>query len=420
MLIEFSVENYRAFSDKQTLSLVASAAVERLSPDQVVKTGFTAVPLVLREACLFGANGSGKSSLVEAIAFMSQFVRNSFRRESLSGIERRPFAFSSKWRDLPSEFEVIFIHNKTLYQYGFSLNSERVLEEWLFARPQETGRQRQIFSRSFDLEKNDYEWYISPSYVKGERDSWKSQTRRDALFLSTAVQLNAESLRDAYDWISRYLRCVPDLETRVLKYTETRFSEEEWRERVIRFLAEVDLTISDISVSESRMLERDDLPDVVRNHIAKSNPEAVDYTVEFLRPDDLGRLVPIPIEEESAGTRSLFALAGPILDVLDNGYTVFIDELNSGLHPLAFHKLIALFCDPEVNRRNAQLLFTSHDTSLLDSNSLSRDQIWMVEKGRGLAARLIPLSDFKPRHDASGYQKRYLQGRFGGIPRIVG
>lgn len=420
MLLEFSVENHRAFREKQTISMVAGATSERVSPEHVVRTGFKAVPFVLREACLFGANGAGKSSLIDAMAFMSRFVRNSFRNETGKGLRVEPFLFHSQWRRRPSEFEAIFIHNDTLYQYGFSLTRERILEEWLFARPQSTGRQRHLFTRYYNAEKDDYDWDISTVHVKGERDSWKAQTRPDALFLSTAVQLNSAGLKEAYNWLSFRLRSLRAPEARQLDYTETRFGEDGWKSRVIDFLNAADITLSDIRVEEGKLLDSLDIPETLIDIIKKNDPDAKSYSIDFVRTDDKEQPVPLAFAEESTGTQNLFDLAGPILDVLDNGYTVIVDELNSGLHPLAFQHLIAMFCDPEVNKHNAQLIFTTHDSSLLDSDCISRDQVWMVEKGRELNAKLTPLSDFKPRHDAAGYQKRYLQGRYGGVPRLTG
>lgn len=420
MLIEFSVENHRAFCGKQTFSMAASNTTDRVAPGHVVKSGFKAVPLVLRDACLFGANGSGKSSLVHAMAFMSRFVRTSFQNEAGKGITIEPFLFHSEWRQKPSEFEAVFIHNDTIYQYGFSLTRERVIEEWLFARPKSTGRQRQLFTRSYDAGTDSYEWDVSAAHVKGERDSWKSQTRSDALFLSTAVQLNSESLKGAYEWLAFRLRALNAPEARHLNYTEKRFGEEGWKTRVIDFLSAADIAISDIRVKEGKLLDNPNLPEEVRELIKKGNPDALDYRIEFVRPDEKKNPIPLPFLEESTGTRNLFELAGPILDVMDNGFTLVVDELNSGLHPLAFQHLISAFCDPEINKRNAQLIFTTHDSSLLDSGYIGRDQVWIVDKGRDLSAKLIPLSDFKPRHDSAGYQKRYLQGRFGGVPRLIG
>jgi AAA15 family ATPase/GTPase len=215
------------------------------------------------------------------------------------------------------------------------------------------------------------------------------------------------------------LRTLKAPDSRQLDYTERRFGEEGWKTRIIEFLKATDVAVSDIRVKEAKVLDNDEIPGPIRDLIRNDNPDAKHYSIDFMRHDEQKRLMPLPFVEESTGTQNLFGLAGPVLDVLDNGFTLIVDELNSGLHPLAFQHLIGLFCDPNLNTRNAQLIFTTHDSSLLDSDCIGRDQIWIVEKGRDLAAELIPLTDFKPRQDAAGFQKRYLQGRFGGVPRLT-
>lgn len=431
MLIEFSVENHRAFREKQTFSMVASAATERAGPEHVSSTGFSAVPFVLREACLFGANGSGKSSLIEALAFMSRFVRNSFRKEAGSGIAVEPFLFHSEWRHKPSEFEVIFIHDETQYQYGFAVTRERVIEEWLFARPKKTGRQRHLFTRSYDAEKDAYDWDISSVHLKGERDSWKAQTRPDALLLSTAVQLNADSLKGVFSWITETIRIMTHMPPGMRPdVTAKRSLDKSEKERVLAYLKEADFALTDLTIEEKPidLLEGlDGAPEsfvelmtaLDRHSKASGHEISKRLVVSTKRPDETGTLISLPMEEESTGTRAFFELAAPILDALDKGHVLVVDELNSGLHPLAFQHLIAMFCKPEFNTNHAQLIFTTHDTSVTERSCIGRDQIWLVEKGDDLAAQLVPFSDFKTR-DERPFRKGYLQGRYGAIPRIAG
>lgn len=422
MLVEFSVQNHRVFRERQVFSMVASAATERAGAEHVAHTGFSAVPYLLREACVFGANGSGKSSLIHAMRFMTSFVRDSFRRELGKEIDTEPFLFHSEWSNRPSEFEVIFIKNDMMYQYGFALTTRRVVEEWLFSRSIETGRQRMIFTRRYDEQKDIDDWEINNVYLKGERESWKLQTRQDALFLSTAVHLKASGLQDAYDWLAKSLRTYSASDERIrIGYTQTKFNQEEWRQRVIDFLKGTDVRVEDITVEEQRFVDSprfSDLPESLQGLIRTNTPELKDYDVWFVRSNERGAPVSLPLKKESSGTRILFDLAGPMLDVLEKGWTLVIDEMDTGLHPLAFQHLIALFCNPKINTRNAQLVFTTHDTSVTERDCIGRDQIWLVEKNDSFAARLVPFSDFKTR-DASSFQKRYLQGRYGAVPRIA-
>ncbi|MWP38291.1 AAA family ATPase [Rhodobacter sphaeroides] len=423
MLIEFSVQNHRAIRDKQTFSMAASATTQRAGHGHVLETGVAAIPFILSEACIFGANGAGKSSLINAMAAMKHFVRSSGKNSPGDRLLVKPFKFDSEWREKPSEFEVIFLKDETVYQYGFSLDANRVIEEWLFTRPRATGRERQIFSRTYLPDTGEYEWQLNSTHLKGERDSWKSQTTENSLFLSTAVRLNAKGLEPAYEWITKTWCLLDSAELQhQAAHTIDWLREGEKKQRVLDFLRSADIDLRDIE------LEEKDVPADVMNVIqAIFKSEGSDDVPDLgkmkvpdlttVRNDNNAQPTPLPFSEESTGTKALFSLAAPVMSVLDAGRTLIVDELNTGLHPLAFQHLIGLFASKKSNPKGAQLIFTTHDTSVADQECLGRDQIWIVEKNKQLAAELVPLSDFRER-DAKGFQKKYLDGRFGGIPRV--
>ena len=220
MLIEFSVENHRAIREKQFLSMVPADAdvVDRLEPPyHVAETGLSTVPRILIDACLFGANGSGKTSLVVAMDFLVKFVRNSSDGGPGRRIPVDPFLLSPSWRNQPSEFEVTFIHEGTIYQYGFTLTQERVLSEWLSVKVEESNEWLSvqieessewivIFERQFDCENEHYNIMFGKPLNDTDSD-WLSRTRPNALLLSTAVQFNAGgSLESAYRWITEHFK----------------------------------------------------------------------------------------------------------------------------------------------------------------------------------------------------------------------
>lgn len=427
MLIEFSVENHRAFREKQTFTMVASGSAERADNVHVLDTGMSAVPAVLSESCVFGANGSGKSSLLDAMQFMRHLVLNSFHKKSDKRPDAEPFKFHSEWRKKPSEFEVVFFHDDSIYQYGFSIDHVRVLEEWLFVRPKKTQRERQIFTRIYDDENDQYTWEMNAEHLKGQRESWKDATREDALFLSTAVHMNANVLEVPFEWFRKFWRFLGSDTMRSINITDRRMKKEGWKQRIQNFMAEADIHFCDLRVTErdvpanvlamaeALMKATDDSEDQSSESSESLSPKMIE--ISTVRKDETGDDIELPMDEESSGTQALFNLAAPILDVLDNGYVLFVDELNTNLHPLAFQHLVSLFAGSATNPHGAQLIFTTHDTSVADQECMARDQIWLVEKGNDLAAKLIPLSDFKER-DAKGFQKKYLDGRFGGIPRV--
>jgi hypothetical protein len=180
-----------------------------------------------------------------------------------------------------------------------------------------------------------------------------------------------------------------------------------------------DLSITDILL-EKKEFSPDDLPDEmpqnIKDEIARDFRGKKLTQVFFMHPSsDNGEGVALDFDEESAGTRKLFALAGPWLDVLDKGLVFFIDELDTSLHPLLVRFLLSLLHNPETNRRKAQLVFATHDTTVLDQTLMRRDQVWFVEKDEENATRLYPLSDYKPRK-GEALQKGYLYGRYGALP----
>lgn len=418
MLVEFSVQNHRSFRDRQSFLMTASNS----GTPNAVATGNNGAPYVLQQACLFGANGSGKSGLVGSMKTVCSLVRDSFRNENKLIEEYEPHLFHSEWRNAPTEFEVTFLHDDSLFQYGFAYDAERIWEEWLFERPSATRKQRQIFTREFDPESDTYRWETSATHLKGERESWKAQTRDNALFVSTAIQLNAESLERPFDWLRRGLRTILDVDS-IGPYTASRLDDDDWKGRVMTFLADADLGLEDVEAEEKSAFETDNfksLPRERQRHLKSIFPEWVKtWEVFTYRKDDTGAKMRLDFVDESTGTRALFEFIGPIMDSLDNGYTLVVDELNTHLHPLAFRHVTRMFCSSKANPLKAQIIFTTHDPTVTEEDCIGRDQIWLVEKGDDFASRLIPFSDYKTR-DERPFRKGYLQGRFGAVPRLAG
>lgn len=428
MLIEFSVENHRAVRERQTFSMTAADedAIDRLEPPyHVIETGLASVPRILVDACLFGANGAGKTSLVEAMAFMAEFVRNSPDGGPDREISTHPFRFHSKWRKKASEFEVLFVHAKTTYRYGFVATSEQVMEEWLFVCNDKSDRWSRIFEREYISSSGIYDW--KPKRIKaipyGDLRSWRSQTRSNALFLSTAVRLNAKGdLKNAYDWISRNFKTYHVLQNPSASgYTSSRLDEDGWKKRVQEFFAETGVALHDIGMERLDILKAPELakvPDSIKDAIKEHAPGGKMPIVFFLRLDDKGKPVPLGSDDESNGIRALFKLAGPILDTLDKGNTIVVDELNLGLHPLVIETLLSMFCDRTVNTKNAQIIFTTHDPTIVANAFLERDQVWIVKKDeKDLAARVGQLRKYND-SDIKNFVRDYLSGSFGGVPKI--
>ena len=423
MLVSFSVQNYRSFADQQTLLLAAGTEARRDSRI-AFGTGSSYAPYVLRSTCLFGPNGSGKSNFVEALGFFQNIVINS-AIGSQEGEEIRviPFKFNNEWTGKPTEFEIVFIHGENLFQYGFAVDSNRIWGEWLFVKPNAPNtRIRKFFQREFDAESCEYSWYVSKRYVKGEKEVWKNSTRDNALFLSTAIQLKSKPFKDVFDWIQQNLKVIEHADRMSGKFTARQILTEGWTNKIANFMQSVDTGIKYIQVAEEAVEIKKFLPSDIysqkwRESIRKNVDDLKSYEVKAFHQGKDGGLVKLDLEEESDGIQLIFNLAGPWLDVLANGYTLVVDELHNGLHPIALKFLVNLFHEPDINIRNAQLIFTSHETSIVAKGFAHQDQVWFFEKGKNENSILFPLSDFKVK-DVTTFQKAYNDGRYGAVPRI--
>ncbi len=411
MLLEFRVSNFRSFCNEQVFNLVATRDGQWLETN-CLETGLPGLPHVVRSAAIYGANASGKSNLVQALSFFQKTVRDSAqgKREG-ENFDFFPFRFAPATAERASTFEATFIEGGIRHQYGFTLSRERVLEEWLLvyraAKPQ------QWFQRTWDPQAEEDQYEFS-TYLTGERRLWQKSTRSNALFLSTAVQLNSQMLRPIYQWIADHWTI---FETGMASPFESiqLLESEEGRERLLRFLYKADLGIANAKVTR-RPLSEEDLPRL-RELLQQFRelPEAVTVELEHRATTDEGDSVTqsLPLSEESLGTKRMFSLAAPILRILDEGGLLVIDEFDHSLHPLLTRFLVQLF---HQSGSKSQLVFTTHNTSLIDLKHLfRRDQIFFVEKKRTLATEIIPLSEFKIRRD-DAVESRYLQGRLGAVP----
>jgi len=416
MLIEFNVTNYRSFLTTQSLTLAANTATE-LQEENTFSSPASNLPRLLRSAVVYGPNAAGKSNLIRAISFMKRFVLSS-AKESQEGekIDVTPFLFSGGKRRKPSEFEALFIQDGVRYQYGFAVNSERVTGEWLFAYPE--GRSQKWFERNYDPETQKDAWYFGPRFT-GRRKVWQEATRSNALFLSTAIQLNNEQLKPVFNWFDKTLVVLGEGESIAPAFSTGECEEKERKKKILEFMNAADLSITDISLEKKEFFMEDlppDMPQNIKEEISKELEGKKLTRLFFMHPSSgNGENVALEFTEESAGTRKLFALAGPWLDVLENGLVLFLDEMDTSLHPHLIRFLLNLLHSPETNRYNAQLVFTTHDTTILDQTFMRRDQVWFVEKDEVNSTRLYPLSDYKPRK-GEALQKGYLYGRYGALP----
>ena len=414
MLIEFRATNYRSIREVQVLSMVASKD-DSHETSNCVKTDISAVPQVVRSAVLYGPNASGKSNLISALAFMRSMVETSavgVREGQLLNVTS--FRFDSTIIHQPSEFEATFLENGLRYQYGFALTATRIVREWLLVYVK--SKPQCWFEREYDSQSDKYNWNFSSYLIGGtQRQVWKDSTRANALFLSTAVNLNSEQLRPVFNWFVNKLIVVFNDLPPLPFYTIDRVKDEFYKSQIIQFLQAADLGITDVQVKMKKG-QRVDLRLGLEPGIASviENSQETDIPIITFFHQKNGSIA-FDFRDESHGTQRLFSYAGPLLDILQCGKTFVVDELDSSLHSKMVRFLVSLIQNSELNKNNAQLIFTTHNTSLLDTDLFRRDQIWFMEKDPESASKLYPLTDFSPRKDEA-LEKGYLVGRYGALP----
>lgn len=417
MFIEFSVSNFQSIKDKVTLSLVKAKGME-LVDTNTFKPSAPTTPALLHSAAIYGANAAGKSNTIYALLIMREIVLDSSNKNHADELlPITPFLLDNDSENEPTEFEVIFISHGVRYQYGFQVSSSRVLEEWLLAYPK--GRPQRLIERVYDPKTKEYVWG-SMDKLSGQKQIWQDTTRDNALFLSTAIQLNNEQLKPVFDWFSNTLH-VTGVEGWSPSYTEQLCETQNKKKDIITFLKDAGIDIDDIELEKEKFSTESlpaDMPTVVKKEIEKvySDKEIINVkTVHFL---DDGKRKVFDIAHESDGTQKMFSFAGPWLDTLANGHVLVIDELHDNLHPNLVKFLVELFHNKSINKKHAQLIFVTHDTSILNQHIFRRDQIWFCEKNKNKSTTLYPLTDFSPRKGVENLEDNYLKGRYGGLPYI--
>jgi AAA15 family ATPase/GTPase len=337
-------------------------------------------------------------------------------------IDVRPFTFDPKYVQRPSRFEIEFVCEGVRTQYGFVANQHHVFREWLFTYPHK--RRRILFTREIDADERPSIYFGESLTSSRERQLvLEETTRSNSLTLSAAAQINFDEFQKYYDWFSKELITVfPEDRDFNIEHLKHRLVAEDVLTREVLML----LSFADIGIVDIRTREID-LPDEMMkqmNEVLK--PEFIERLHEFFPKVTELSLVhraatnsdaSLDLSEESRGTRNLLALIGPLLSGVDASATLCVDEFTASLHPHVARRVVEFIHSQSEKGQGPQLVFASHDTSLLDYNLFRRDQIWFTEKGNDGATHLYPLSDFHPRK-GENLARGYLQGRYGAIPFI--
>lgn len=408
MLLEFRVRNYRSIRDEQALTLIASGD-KVLATTHLAPTGLKSAPHALRTAVVYGPNASGKSSLLRALDYLRAVVA-----ESATVIQPgqtynvQPFKLDAVSAPQPTEFEITFLLSGVRHQYAFSMTAQRIVSESLLVY--RSSKPTQLYSRQHvDGDRYDYEF---STYLTGPRKLWQDSTRPNALFLSMAAQLNSEQLSPVFNWIVRSITFLPAGTTVLPDFTTALLATEQGRASIREFLSAADISIADVQAVPRKGMHAQWVMSASGLQASQEEREFLMPVFEHSTPKGSAKF---ELHDESEGTQRLYGLIAPVLNCLRDGHVLVVDELDSSLHTLLVRRLITLFQTPELNPNGAQLIFSTHDTSLLDHTLFRRDQIWFTEKDADQATRLYPLTDFSPRKQEA-WERGYLTGRYGAVP----
>ncbi len=406
MLIEFSVENFRSIKDKITLSMVAT---KDISLDGNLIKNVLNEDSLLRTAVIYGANASGKTNVLLALDFLKALVLNSHNHQKGQRIRFTPFKLDKACLSQPTKMSIVFIKDDIKYSYIVSYDGEKFIEECLYHYP--NNKKAVVFER---INTNEYKFTIDDK----EQKVLSERTLPNALYLSKATQENYQKTANVFDWFRDNLQIIgPTDHPGLSNFTVDLLKKDvELKNYIMKALLEADVGIDDISTISKKVSAEQlkNLPPELSKLIFGDKNEIDAYQIQTLHKDVLFDFE----TEESDGTRRIFSLIGPWVDALKNGKILIVDELDTKLHHLLNLFLIRLFHDPTQNKTNAQLIFTTHNTNLLDQDIFRRDQIWFTEKNaENGSTDLYSLTEYSPRKDKD-IERGYLAGKYGALPFI--
>lgn len=404
MLLEFSCENHKSIRKKVVLSTVAGSDTTFES-----KTREVAGVRVLKAAVIYGANGSGKSNFIDAISFMKNLVMNSITHQPGQGIRQIPHKLEGLGK--PSVYQIQFVTNGIRYVFGFSLLNMLVDEEYLYYFP--NGRQAKIFDRKGEK-------FTLGSKFRGRFSTCKDVLKPNRLLLSCAANFTSvQEVADVFNFFNNELVIYgPENQDNWMNYSLYQINTNaKMKDAVLSFMNSLGMGIKDIKVNiDQKKMESSELPpflsDEFKNILLQSKIDAITAKVVYDQFEtDL-------IQDESAGVQKLFALLCPLIDIIIHGKVLICDELELNLHESLVYELVKIFINIETDLF-AQIIFTTHDTGLLNLDLFRRDQIWFTEmEGKERYTDLYSLAEIKNVRKDDNFGKGYISGKYGAIPML--
>lgn len=429
MLIEFKFSNYRSFRDEACLSMEPmglSKMKECLIPYKTTN--------LLPSVAVFGKNGGGKTNVIRAFWLGVKFICNAQRTQhETASVPVQPFLLDDTAQNEPTSFEFSYVLDNIKYVYGFSATRTKIVREYLYHWPK--GQTALVFSRNYQ----DFEFRAGPD--KKKRELISEAVAPNQLYFSVACTMNEKTCMTAMRWFREHLlfsRDYTDLSDHLIEYSEN----PNMLQAIKRYAVEADLGIQDMKfeIKSTELTTADQLPsnlptdikaalerfmqalaDAPNDSERKLQMGEMNVTSLHMGLDSDGneQLYSLPLSVESDGTRQLMALAPAIERVLDCGGVLLVDGLENRIHPLLMQLIVSKFQSPHSNPNHAQLLFTTHNTELLDADLIRKDQIYFVDKDkRSGSSSLYSISEFSTPTNEN-VRKGYLLGKYGATPNVV-
>lgn len=421
MLIEFTTRNFRSFRDEATLSLVAEKLKNNPKETFPLYKEIDLLPV----AGVFGPNASGKSNLFKALFFFKLAIENTnYLNMPIYSIPLfQPFMLDEKSSSKSSYFQIVLWDKKssTEYRYGFEITKKAILSEWLIesSKAKKNITTKTLFTREGDVIKVHNSMVNNPGTLLKE-------VHPHGLALTVFAQLANPTSSKIFNLIRDNLFISDgtfDLQHLLQVAFEILHKNPQYKALLLSFLKNADLAISDLALNRN-LMDKSQLQQfmkVMPTGLADAMGTQEMYSMQILTSHKIhgtDKVAPFEMAEfESVGTQRMFGLGAILMQVLDKGGTLVIDEFGNSLHPFLSKEIIKIFQSKKQNPNNAQLVFSCHDTFLLSSKgpNLRRDQIWFTEKDKTEAAKLHSLAEYKTKKELE-VAKNYLEGRFGAVP----
>lgn len=423
MLIEFNLGNFWSFKEVQSLQM--QAAKIRSKFPRVDANNIAAIDgqlSLLKSKAIYGANGSGKSNLLRGMKAMLAIIRDSLKDEQVLSKNITSFQLSEEAVNQPSFFQLSFLLNGHIFRYGFEADRERIASEWLFGKPLNASgkayRERYFFTREgMVIQVNESRFPEGSRFARLDENN-PPLYRSNTLFLSVLAAFNRPLSRSIARYFDEGLVVAPAYSDQCFwEQSLDRMKEEGFRQKLTSLLKGVDPTIEKLEKVEPEFTGLAAGATTPAGSITARAGDVAIYRYQYSEEGKRGPLMPVLLSsQEAEGTKKLFYFSALIFDILDNGKTAFIDELDARLHPRLTRKVVELFHNPDTNPRNAQLIFISHDSNLLEASLLRRDQVAFVKKDKFGASELYSLVEFKGVRNTASFEKEYLMGKYGAVP----